>query len=463
MSGIDPASNGLTARRGARLTLQKLILLACLPSLGVALIAMVMAGLSPYLIGFIALVLILIIVHCVVSGAYHSDYQIRTLSNLIEAMIDGDYTLRGRVQSNPAFEELLVLINQLADTLQRHRLAAEESQLLLDKIMEQMDAMVFAINPDHRIEMQNGSARKLLFRNQPVDQPLDWQASGLAVLRDVQQSGVVTLDAKELKGEFFLFKDRFISDNQEHDLYLLTRADRLLREKEREAWQNLLRVLGHEVNNSLTPIATFSRSMLRKLHNKPGHETIETFEEGLTIIRERAESLSAFINSYSELSRLPAPQKTPVDWYQRLLRLADLIPGCSTTSHVVDSSIKTTPVFADPQQLDQVFINLLRNASESMASVATKTIELDAQREQNWLHVMIRDRGVGIANESNLFVPFYTTKASGSGIGLVLCRQIVMNHDGHLSIRNREDGDGAEAIVSLPLLGPAQATQPLTD
>ncbi len=430
----------------------RLVLLASFPCLLGCLIAMWLADLSGYLIGFVLIIFALLISYCVVAGRQQANYQLQTLSNLIETMIGGDYSLRGREQSNPAFIELLTLINQLADTLHQHKVEAEESQLLLQKVMEQMDAMVFAVNPDGLIQLMNGSADKLLFKQYVAGQPVSWEQLGLTAVRDCVGSGVISLKTDQINGEFFLFKDRFISHNQPHDLYLLTRADRLLREKEREAWQNLLRVLSHEMNNSLTPIATFSRSMLKKLRQHSATDPLETFEEGLSIIQERAESLGQFIASYSQLSHLPALQKCPFDWQAKLVQLAELTSECQVRNQLEGRDDISSVIHADPHQLEQVFINLLKNANEAMLGLDDRVIELDARQEDRWLHIIIRDCGTGIANADNLFVPFYSTKPHGSGIGLALCRQILMNHDGLISVSKRSDEPGAEAVLSLPVL-----------
>ena len=429
-----------------------LVLLASIPCLLTALLALWWTGMAWSLLAFIGILLLLPICYGAYTGRRRADYQLQTLSNLVEAMIDGDYSLRGRRQNNPAFQELLETVNRLAETLQRHKLQAEESQLLLEKVMDQMDAMVLAVDPAGRVALSNASARKLLA---PACGLVDGQSLdelGLASLVASGGSGVVELDLAGVRGEYFLFRDRFISSGLSHELLLLTRADRLLREKERQAWQRLLRVLGHEMNNSLTPIATFSRGLLKRLERDPAAVDHQGLTEGLAIIRERAESLHGFLARYRQLSNLPAPDKRPFDWREALSRSAELMADCRISNHLYGADELSAPLYGDPQQLQQVFVNLLKNAGEAMADSADRQIELAARREPHWLHILIRDCGAGIANPDNLFVPFYTTKPGGSGIGLTLCRQILMNHNGQLSLRAREDGPGAEAVISLPLL-----------
>lgn len=467
----DPLHPSAAPRERQHFDQAGLVLLASLPCLFIAILAMWFNGISIYFIAFATILLSLPIIYAAFTGRQGANYQLQTLSNLLEAMIEGDYSLRGRSQSNPAFQELLLLINKLADNLQQHKMKAQESELLLNKIMDQMDAMVVAVAPQGTLAMCNASARQLLLNEQVLNEQADSHGQevteqriktlsladlGLSELAQRQQSGVIELDTDTVKGEYFLFKDRFISDNQPHDLYLLTRADRLLREKERQAWQNLLRVLSHELNNSLTPIATFSRSMLKRLRSDRQSVSPQSFYEGLSIIKERAESLSDFVASYSQLSNLPAPHKQPLDWREKLTQLSALVLDCRINNRLMDNPALAVTVYADPQQLEQVFINLLKNASEAMEGMPRKIIELDARIEPQWLHISIGDHGSGIANSDNLFVPFYTTKETGSGIGLTLCRQIIMNHNGRFTLKNRQNDQGAEATLSLPLVSQAR-------
>lgn len=429
----------------------KLVLLASLPCLALADIALYLLGTSVYLIAFLNIVLLLLIVYAASAGKQRANYQIQTLTNLIEAMIDGDYSLRGRQQSHPYFQDLLNLVNQLADNLQHHKLKAEENQLLLEKIMDQMDAMVFAVDPRRHLVMINGTAKKLLLGTEETTEPLTLDDLNLGSLESMQNSGVIDVNNQKIRGEFFLIKDQFISGNVRHDLYLITRADRLLREKEREAWQNLLRVLSHELNNSLTPIATFSRTMLKRLDGDNAEEKITSFREGLSVIKERAESLHAFIASYSQLSHLPPPKLAECRWLDTLDKAAALVGGESVVNSIDSERFDRHTVHADAGQLEQVFINLIKNAKESHDSGTPIFVGLSAQTERNYLMISISDKGRGIANPENLFVPFYTTKPSGSGIGLNLCRQILMNHNGFLELKNRLDGRGALATISLPI------------
>ncbi|MCW8875908.1 MAG: ATP-binding protein [Kangiellaceae bacterium] len=427
----------------------KLVLLASLPCYFLAIYALRAAGASWSFTFFCAIVLGLVILYAAVTGKRKANYHIQTLSNLVEAMIDGDYTLRGRKQSNPAFQELLDLINQLADTLNQHKIQAEESQLLLEKIINQMDALLIAADENGEIAIVNQSAQKILKLQSGNDNAYSLQDLNLSQLEQARSSDIIRIDNDEFSGEFILYKDKFISNNKVHSLYFLTRAEKLLREKEKQAWQSLLRVLSHELNNSLTPISTFSSTLLRKLDKDQEVNNVDKFRKGLGVIRERADSLSQFISSYSQLSHLPSANPSDYRWKDDLRNLAQLFPECKFNYNLGESTPDV--ISADKNQVNQVLVNLIKNASESMQELESKQINIEAHIQSSTLKISISDQGSGIANSENLFVPFYSTKSDGSGIGLVLCQQIMLNHNGDIRLANREDDKGAKATISLPL------------
>ena len=379
----------------------KLVLLVCIPCFLISAAALFLAKISGYLIAFILIILFLLCCYAVVASKRNSEFQIRTLSNLIESMIDGDYSLRGRVQTNQAFQELLDLINNLADTLSIHKIEAKESRLLLERIMEQMDAIVLAVDENGFVVMANASAHKLVLGD--VENIALIKLTSLPIGEKIvaAQSGIIEFNQAQLSGEHFLFKETFLSEGNTHQLYMLTNAERLLMEKERKAWQSLLRVLSHEMNNSLTPIATISQSMQKKLQQTDKEINKVSLLEGISIINERANSLSSFISSYSQLSHLPEPNKTTFPLAALIENIAALFPACS-----VNNSIGLEhQVEADKNQFEQVLINLVKNAFEAMAKLKNeeKIITINCHQEAKWLHISIVDHGTGIANSDNLF------------------------------------------------------------
>jgi two-component system nitrogen regulation sensor histidine kinase NtrY len=427
-----------------------LALVLCVPCLLLTTISLYVANVSIYLIIFINITLSLLAVFVVVRSKERSEQQIRTLSNILESMIAGDYSLRGRLQHNQAFQELLACVNSLADTLSQHKIEAKESKLLLEKIMQQMDAMVLAVDEQGFIVMANDSANKLLLDNQYSPKNMQLGELELGAVISQASSGIIEFNHPQLGGEHFLFKESFLSEGKQHQLYLITSAERLLIEKERKAWQSLFRVLSHEINNSLAPIAGISQTMKQQLlnENKPLNRT--PLCEGVNIINERANSLSSFIASYSQISHLPLPNKTNFNLNDLVIKLSKLFDDCQLQFADNTLTVDQMMISADKEQLEQVLINIFKNAREAMEH-QSKVIEIHYQVDEINLRLIISDQGGGIANTANLFVPFYTTKPQGSGIGLTLCRQIMFNHGGIIKLRNRKNVRGAEAVICLPL------------
>lgn len=441
---IFPRLNRLRAHENEQ---AKLILIASIPCYLIALIAIRQSGASWYLFFFFAISMGLLILYAAIAGRQRADFQLQTLSNLVEALIDGDYTLRGREQSNPAFQELLNLINRLAETLNHHKLKAEESQLLLEKIIAQMDTMLIATDENGQLTMLNKSAENWL-QTTLSNKPINLKQLELEQLQTADSSEVIQIQQEQLSGEYILFSDSFISGNKKYFLYLLTRAEKLLKQKERQAWQGLLRVLSHELNNSLTPISTFSSTLRRKLEREQDINDIEKFKQGLEVISERAESLSKFITSYSQLSHLPKPSFEDYPWREKIGKLTQLFPSVQFEFDF-DQQIPNN-IWVDPKQFEQVLINLFKNALEAMQDCKEKIIELVASTDKQSFQLSMMDHGPGISNSENLFIPFYSTKKEGSGIGLALCQQIILSHSGTIELKNRKNLRGAEATITLP-------------
>jgi two-component system, NtrC family, nitrogen regulation sensor histidine kinase NtrY len=231
-----------------------------------------------------------------------------------------------------------------------------------------------------------------------------------------------------------------------HTLVVLSDVSRALREEERQAWQRLVRVLSHEINNSLTPISSIAGSLRRSLARDPESWADEA-KRGLDIIERRAEVLARFMTAYAELARLPRPELAPVDIPTFLRQAAQL--DRRVTIRVVDGP--PAAVLADADQLEQLLINILANAADAALETAGG-VEVSWTVAGSKLRIEIRDEGRGIAETTNLFVPFFTTKPGGSGIGLALSRQIAEGHGGTLTLENRADRTGCVAALVLPVL-----------
>ncbi|MGH9175075.1 MAG: sensor histidine kinase, partial [Vicinamibacterales bacterium] len=233
-----------------------------------------------------------------------------------------------------------------------------------------------------------------------------------------------------------------------HDLLVLSDVSRPLREQERQAWQRLIRVIGHELGNSLGPIKSIAGSLETLLQrNPPPEDWRDDMTRGLQVIASRTESLSRFTAAYSRLARLPAPRLSPVVLKPLLLKIA----GLETRVPVHTRPGPDITITVDTDQIEQLFINLIRNAADACLEVGGGAVTVGWRRTRHRVDIWVDDEGPGLSNTSNLFVPFFTTKPGGSGIGLVLCRQIAEAHEGSLKLDNKQEGGGARATLTLPL------------
>ncbi|HMJ90654.1 MAG TPA: ATP-binding protein [Candidatus Acidoferrum sp.] len=375
-------------------------------------------------------------------------FPLQTLANLLAGMRDGDFSTRARGSTrDDALGELVIEVNTLAETLREQRLGAMEATSLLRTVMTEIEVAVFTLDQDQRLRLVNRGGEKLLAR--ASEQLLGRTAEELGLADCLQGDSVRTLQATFPggMGRWGMRRTRFRQGGVPHQLLVLTDLSRALRDEERQAWQRLVRVLGHELNNSLAPIKSIAGSLenLMQREPKPG-DWEEDMNRGLAIISARAESLTRFMEAYSTLARLPPPNRRPLmvgEWVHRVVRL-------ETRAKVAVNEGALVTIQGDVDQLDQLLINLLRNATD--ASLETGgSVTIGWRKNGAFVDVAIIDEGAGLSNTANLFVPFFTTKPKGTGIGLVLSRQIAEAHGGSVALQNRAEGQGCEAHVRLPL------------
>jgi len=373
---------------------------------------------------------------------------LQTLSNMLAALREGDFSLRARSSlSDDALALALLEVNSLGNTLQAQRLGAMEATALLRTVMAEIDAAIFAFDAANQLRLANRAGERLL--GVPVERLLGRTAGALGLEPSLSGDSprVHDLVFPGRSGRWEVRRTTFRQDGRPHTLVVISDLSKTLREEELLAWQRLVRVLSHEINNSLTPIKSIAGSLLSLLSRaaRPP-DADEDLRGGLGIIGTRSEALSRFMASYALLARLPAPEPGPVDvgiWARRAA-------GLETRVAVQVSSGPSLVIQADGDQLDQLLINLVRNAAD--ASLETGGgVSLSWTRQDGHVDVEVADEGPGLATTANLFVPFYTTKPSGTGIGLVLCRQIAEAHGGVLSLENRGDRRGCVARVRLPV------------
>lgn len=374
-------------------------------------------------------------------------WPIQTLANLIAALRAGDFTTR--VTSAGPDDPLGLArleLNRLADRLSHLRLDELEAGALLRAVLSNLDVSVIAVDHEGTVQFANRAAESLLGRRAGTLAGVRAADAGLGDLLELDTSATVEREFPGGSGRWEVRRGTFRQGGVPHRVLVLSDVGRVLRQEEREAWRRLIRVLSHEINNSLTPIQSISRSLLdMKGHAAPSAEWDDDLEQGLEVIASRAESLGRFMTSYARLARLPPPRKRPVDVGALVERVARLDGGAP----VVVLPGPDATLAADPDQLEQALINLLRNAVEAAAETGG-TVEVGWEANARRVSLWIRDEGPGIGATGNLFVPFFTTKPAGSGIGLVLSRHIAEGHGGSVELVDRVDRPGCEARLVLP-------------
>ena len=393
----------------------------------------------------------LIVVVWLVAAAMLRDRVVRplrTLSNMLGALREGDYSVRARgADRKDALGLAFLEANTLGETLRTQRLGAMEATNLLRAVMAEIDVAVYAFDEQEKLRLVNRAGARIL--HQPPERLLGRTAEQLALdvaLRD-NALRALDIDLPGARGRWEARRSVFWQDGKPLTLLVLADLSKTLREEELKAWQRLVRVLSHEINNSLAPIKSLAGSLQSILDRQQvPAEAADDLRRGLTVIAGRADGLVRFMSSYARLARLPTPALQPMDvsaWIRRVAALETRLPV-----HVEPGP--DVALQADGDQLDQLLINLVRNAVD--ASLETRgDVTLGWERRNGMLEVRVEDEGRGIESGANLFVPFYTTKPEGSGIGLVLSRQIAEAHGGTITLENRGDRPGCVAVVKLPI------------
>jgi nitrogen fixation/metabolism regulation signal transduction histidine kinase len=399
---------------------------------------------------------------------------------VVAALREDDYSFRARGgRRNDSMGDLALEINALAGMLQAQRAGAMEAMALVERVMKSMQSPVLAFDPEGKLKLLNAAAERAFHLHpqgtsgQSASQHagrLDGESPGgkldLKRLLQAEDNDLLSLHSSQQTARWVVKRSQFRLRGVPHSLFVLSDVSEALREEERLAWERLIRVLGHEINNSLTPIKSIAGSLrMRVPADGNAFDESEDFERGLEVIEDRAESLNRFLQAYRELMGLPAPRIESISLAAVVGRVANL----ETRVAVKVISESDVTLFADPDQLAQALINLVKNAAEASMSadaapdsngtagihredhVRNPSVQIEWETDQGEVFISILDNGPGLSNAGNLFVPFYTTKPGGTGIGLVLAQQIAMAHGGSVQLVNRGDVQGCRASLRLPL------------
>ena len=379
-------------------------------------------------------------------------FPLRTLSNLLGALREGDYSLRARgARLDDALGEAIWEVNALTESLREQRLRAMEAMALLRKILAQIDVAMFGFDGNGRLQLINDSGRRLLGRTDEEILGCRAEDLGLAGCLDGETPRVIDVAFPGGSGRWELRRGSYRDKGVPHELVFLSDLTRTLHEEERRAWKRLIRTVRHEVNNSLTPIQSVADSLRVLVGRRPlPGDWQEDVISGLELIAERAEALDRFTGAYSRLMHLPQPSLSPVDVERLLRRVADL----ETRMAVTVLSGPETQVHGDRDQLEQLLINVVSNAVEASLQCrpdADGRVLIGWRIDADKIGIHVDDDGPGLPDGTDVFVPFFTTKDHGSGIGLTLSRQIAEAHGGSLTLENHVGQPGCRACLRLPV------------
>ncbi|TVS13124.1 MAG: HAMP domain-containing protein [Wenzhouxiangella sp.] len=431
--------------------------------IGLALIAMtgltLVIWLGSSLLGFPAWAAVVVLVATVAVMAWTIPGRILvplvSLSSVLDAVRSGDYAQRLRADRAGIAGELAASVNLLSETLRQREGSRREADALLAKLLHEIDLAIFTFDDQGCLVLANPAARALVgLRLGPGVEARSLELHDYLV-RDVTEP--VHLVFPGGAGRFLVRRRPFRIEGRAHCLLVLTNAEAALGAERREAWQSLVRVLGHEINNSLTPIKSIAQTMADAAADQRSaggcpQDSVEMVE-GLNLIAARADTLGRFVAGYAALARLPESETRRIELGELVERVTEM-----ETRFKVRRSGPDITVQADPDQLEQALINLVKNAVDAVQDCGDEVM-IRWRQHRATVEIEVVDNGPGPPDSDNLFVPFFTTKPGGSGIGLLLSRRIAELHGGSLSLVQRQDAPGAVARLSLPLAGSSIAVR----
>src|SRR5262245_49772645 len=438
---------GAPRARNLELVLTWLVLLGGLPAIAIAVYYLFSQPHTPEVRWTLLVVVFLVWMGAASAARQLAVRSLNLVANLLGALREGDYSIRGlTAKSGSSMEMVMREVNDLGSTLQRQRTEAVESTALLTHVMEEIGVAVFTFDPANHLLLVNKAAEEVLGKpgEELVGQPAS--ALGFDEYLGGEPRRLVDRSFGGRRGRYEVRRAVFYRDGRPHHLVVLADLSQALREQEQAAWQRIVRVLSHEINNSLTPIKSIAHSLRRIVDRAPEFQRTAEVQQGLSLIEERSGALGRFLRSYAQLARLPKPNPRLVDVPEMVTRIVELEKRLPVAVHPSPS----VRVSADSDQIEQLLINVIRNAVDASLETGGQ-VSVGWKKAGEWFEINIDDEGKGLPDTSNLFVPFFTTKPSGSGIGLALSRQIAEAHGGTISLENRIAGSGCRATLRLAL------------
>ncbi len=447
MTDRPPTRRGAPRARNLELALLLLVLAGGLPAVVISGYFLWTMDLTPEVRWTLASLVAVVWIAAASAARQLAIRSLNLIANLLGALREGDYSIRGlSARTGSSMSMVMREVNDLGFTLQRQRTEAVESTALLTHVMEEIGVAVFAFDTTNQLLLVNRAAEQLVARSSAdlVGRPAS--AIGFEEYLVGEPRRLVDRSIGGRRGRYEIRRALFYRDGRPHHLVVMADLSQALREEEQAAWQRIVRVLSHEINNSLTPIKSIAHSLRRIVDRAEPFARHDEVQHGLSLIEERSGALGRFLRSYAQLARLPKPNP-------KLVAVPELVGRSVELEKRLAVVIQPSPdvqVRADSDQLEQLLINVIRNAADAALETGGG-VAVGWKRTGHWLELTVDDEGKGLPDTANLFVPFFTTKPNGSGIGLALSRQIAEAHQGTITLENRPGATGCRALLRLPL------------
>ncbi|MEL4285682.1 ATP-binding protein [Shewanella xiamenensis] len=387
---------------------------------------------------------------CALGLAWFTRHLARSLNALEVGLLnfnDNDFSVSIPANGEGQLKALAELFNDSAAKLRQERQYIYQRELLLDKVIQSSPNVMLLFNDHQKLMYANDAARHLFhikgkMEGLSLDDLLQDLPEALALALKQEKSGLFTMGEDDTE-TWYLSRGQFLLNNQQHNLILLKQMTRELNRQEVAVWKKVIRIISHELNNSVAPIASMvnsGRLLTKDLDNPKLKLIFDTIES-------RTNHLSQFIFNYARFAKLPLPQRRDLPWQQLIEHLTQHYP------FTLANELPAEMGYFDQGQMEQVLLNLLKNAHESGSNPDEVTLSIRHQTmvDGAGFSIKIEDRGSGMSEEvlEQALLPFYSTKQSGTGLGLPLCREIIEAHDGSISMHNRSDG-GLSVHLWLP-------------